>query len=130
MPDAQQSKSTPTRGEREPFLPVALVTLAAPLLWVLHFAFLYLLEGFLCARAQSAAMLIPAAIALATLFCGGACLYLFLAGRACLRRAGAVLLQSQGFLAAAQRLLAGLALTAIAWESGGAFFLDICAFAY
>jgi len=126
MPDAQQSKSTPTRGEREPFLPVALVTLAAPLLWVLHFALLYLLEGFLCARAQSAAMLIPAAIALATLFCGGACLYLFL----CLRRTGAVLLQSQGFLAAAQRLLAGLALTAIAWESGGAFFLDICAFAY
>lgn len=130
MHPANAPKRTPTRTEREPFLPLALITLAAPLLWVLHFAVLYLLEGFLCSTAALPAAAIPVTILLATLLCGGACMYLLLAGAACLRRAGAMDLQSYPVLRAAQRLLAGLALLAIVWTSAGALFLDTCAFVY
>ena len=125
--DKQEHRFTPTGHEREPFLPLTLLTLAAPLLWVLHFAIGYLLEGFLCALSRSAAAIF-AALFLVTLICGGACAYLLVAGDVWLRRAGAMHLQSYKFLSATQRALAGLSLVAILWASAGALFIDACAF--
>lgn len=124
------SKSTPVLGAREPFLPLALTALAAPLLWTLHFALLYLLEGFLCEPPVPAAAMIPAAIIVATLIGGGLCAWLLFGGDAWLRRANVAQVESHAFLRAAQRLLAGLSFVAILWGGAGALMLAPCASAY
>lgn len=127
---AKESEHLPIRHEREPFLPLTLATLAAPLLWVLHFALVYLLEGFLCVRVAPAVALIPQAMLVATLVCGGGCAWSLFAGGTWLRKAGVTQLQSGNFLRAVQRVLAGLALVAIVWGGSGALLLSPCAFSY
>jgi hypothetical protein len=124
-----ESRPTPTRQQREPFMPSLLLTLAAPLLWVLHFAAVYLLEGFLCAPLSSP-LLIPGIIFLFTLLCAGACVRVLFAGAAWLGKTAPPLLQSHQFLADSQRLLAGLSLMAIIWTAAGALFLAPCAVGY
>jgi hypothetical protein len=124
------SKHTPVLREREPFVPLMLAALAPPLLWTLHFAFLYLLEGFLCEPPVPAAAAIPYVILVATLIAGGLCASLLFGGNAWLRGAGASRVGSQAFLRTTQRLLAGLSLVAILWSSAGALMLSPCAFAY
>lgn len=117
-------------GSREPFVPLTLVALAPALLWVLHFAFVYLLEGFLCSPVRPAAMAIPAAIIIATLLGAGLCAWIFAAGTSWLRCSGSTRLQAHLFLCTFQRLLAGLALVAIVWGGTGALLLAPCAFIY
>ncbi|HEY0962671.1 MAG TPA: hypothetical protein VGE69_09985 [Pseudomonadales bacterium] len=121
---------TPVLDAREPFIPLAFATLAAPLLWTLHFAFVYLLEGFLCEAPVGAAAAIPEAIVAATVIAGGLCAWNLFAGDAWLRRAGASRVESHLFLRAAQRVLAGLSLIAILWSGAGALMLGPCMFAY
>lgn len=128
--DGDAAPQLPIKTAREAFVPLTLVTLAAPLLWVAHFALSYLLEGFLCTRAAVPTLAIPGAIVVATVVCGGACAWLMSAGAAWLRRAGAATLQSLPFLVEAQRVLAGLALLAIVWGGTGTLFLGPCASAY
>lgn len=123
------SKPVPVLGLREPFLPLALASLAAPLLWALHFAFLYLLEGFLCEPPVPGAAAIPIAIITATLVGAGLCAWLLLGGSAWLRRAH-VSVESHAFLRATQRVLAGLSLVAILWGGAAALLLAPCTFAY
>lgn len=123
-------KATPVRDAREAFVPLTLASLAAPLIWVLHFALLYLLEGFLCTPALPFAAAIPGTIVIATFIGTSACAWLLYSSTAWLRRAGASELQSGVFLANVQRLLAGLSLVAILWSGSAALLLSPCAFAY
>ncbi|MDY6982590.1 MAG: hypothetical protein SV422_05845 [Pseudomonadota bacterium] len=123
-------KATPVRDAREPFVPLMLASLAAPLTWVLHFALLYLLEGLLCTPALPFGAAIPGTIALATVLGAAACAWLLYASAAWLRRAGAAELQSCVFLANVQRLFAGLALVAILWSGSAALLLSPCSFVY
>jgi hypothetical protein len=116
------------RNER--FMLLSLTALAAPLLWVVHFAILYLLEGFLCEPPLPAAAAIPLAIAGATLIAGGLCAWILVGGNAWLARSGATHVESHAFLRALQCLLAGLSLVAILWSGAGALLLAPCAFAY
>ena len=128
--DRSAASGTPVRGAREPFIPLALATLAAPLLWALHFAFVYLLEGFLCAPPGPAVAVIPATIIAASLIGGGLCAWSLFAGDTWLRRAGVTQVTSHAFLRMSQRVLAGLALVAILWSGAGALMLGPCMFAY
>jgi len=123
-------KGTPVLGSREPFLPLSFATLAAPLLWALHFAFLYLLEGFLCEAPVAGAEAVPAVIIIATLIGATLCAASFFAGDAWLRRVGALQLESHAFLRITQRLLAGLSFVAVMWSGAGALMLGPCTFAY
>lgn len=127
--EEQQTSSTPTHQQREPFMPVTVLTLAAPLLWVLHFAVLYLLEGFLCLPGRPA-LWIPMAILVATLLCGGVCLGLFMRGASWLEKGAAAELRSRDFLRAFQRMIAALSLVAILWSAAGALMIAPCSFAY
>ncbi|MGV3590593.1 MAG: hypothetical protein ACO1PZ_02820 [Gammaproteobacteria bacterium] len=124
------TSGTPVLGAREPFVPLALATLAAPLLWALHFAFVYLLEGFLCAPPDAAAATIPAIIIVATLIGAGLCAWSLFAGEAWLQRAGVSQVASHAFLRTTQCTLAGLSLVAILWSGAGALMLGPCVFAY
>lgn len=123
-------RPTPIRQEREPFVPTLLAALAAPLLWALHFGFVYALEGSLCAPQVPGEALVPAAIGIATLLGAGLCAWLTLRSAAWLRRSGAAALESCAFLVNVQRLLAALALVAILWVGAGALMLGPCALAY
>lgn len=123
-------RSPPTHAAREPFVPLALATLAAPLLWALHFAFVYLLEGFLCEPPGPAAATIPAAIIAATSLGGALCAWSLFAGDAWLRRARVEQVASHAFLRTTQRVLAGLSLVAILWSGAGALMLGPCMFVY
>ena len=122
-------KPTPVRTAREPFMPLALITLAPLLLWALHFALVYLLEGFLCAPPGPWMSVIPGAILAATLLGAGASAALLARGAALLRRSAAAL-QSLTFLQLTQRLFAILSLAAILWAGSGALLLSPCAFIY
>lgn len=114
----QQSQPIPIGHRREPFLPLTLAVLAAPLLWALHFAILYLLEGFLCNWASSGSA-IAGTIVVVTLICGGGCVWLLAAGDAWLRFAGSAQVESHNFLKIVQRLLTWLALAAILGAAWG-----------
>jgi hypothetical protein len=125
-----RGKSIPVLDAREPFLPLSFAVLAAPLLWTLHFALLYLLEGFLCEPPGPAAAVIPSAILAATLLGGGLCTWSLFKGDVWLRRMGVTRIESHAFLRATQRVLAGLSLVAILWGGAGALMLAPCVFAY
>jgi hypothetical protein len=126
----KEQRPLPIKHEREPFLPLTLAMLAAPLLWVAHFAIVYLLEGFLCTRAELPSAAIPGTVVVATVVFGGACGGLMLAGDSWLRRAGVSELQSRHFLIETQRVLAGLSLLAIVWSGTGVMFLGPCSSTY
>lgn len=128
--DTDARKATPVLDAREAFLPLSLAALAAPLLWVMHFALLYLLEGFLCEPPVPGAASIPTVIIVATLVAAGLCAWILFGGDAWLSRMGAARVEAHGFLRAMQRLLAGLSLVAIVWSGAGALLLAPCAFAY
>jgi hypothetical protein len=125
-----EKEHSPISHEHEPFVRLSMAALAAPLLWVMHFAIVYLLEGFLCTREAAPMWVIPGTILVATAVFGGVCGWIMLASDARVRRAGAATLQSGKFLVQVVRVLAGLALVAIMWSGAGAIFLSPCSFAY
>jgi hypothetical protein len=115
-----------TGSGNEPFLPIALASLAGPFSWVLHFAVLYLLEGFLCAQRSPPRGLVTAGIVGATAVLGGCCLALVLRGRAWLRHAGANRTAMLEFLFHVCTLLSALSLLAILWAGSAVLFLSAC----
>lgn len=124
------TRPSPAAARHEPSLKLPLAVLAGPLCWVLHFALVYLLEGFLCPRGASAVPLIAATIVTATLVCGGACVWLLLASDRWLERAGAPVGAMRCLLESLTRMLAGLALVALLWVAAGIAFLAPCVAAY
>ena len=120
----------PVGDKREPFIPLALATLAPPLLWALHSGIVYALEGLLCTRIPALANAIPTTVIILTIAFAGICAWWFIAGNSALRRTGAHQLQSHPFLRQTQRLFAGLALLAITWTGTGALMLGPCSSTY
>lgn len=121
---------TPPGARREPYLKLALASLAGPLCWVLHFSLVYLLEGFLCIQDSAPVQLIIGTIALATLVSGTVCAWLMIKSSYWLCKAGATQVAARDFLVYLNRVLAGLALLAIVWSGMGAAFLSPCSGAY
>lgn len=112
---------------REPYLKLALASLAGPLCWVLHFALVYLLEGFFCIQDAPPAQLITGIIIVATLVFGAICAWLMIRSRHWMCRMGGGTILSLDFLVYLTRMLAGLALLAILWAGTGSAFLSPCA---
>jgi hypothetical protein len=124
------SNPTGRTEPREPYLKLAAASMAGPLCWVLHFAFVYLLEGLFCIQASSPLQLITVTIAVATLAFGAACVWLIIRSGYWLRRMGTARLSSLEFLVYLTRMLAGLALLAIVWVGTGSAFLRPCSAVY
>ena len=117
---------------REPYVPLTLVCLAGPLIWTLHFAVVYLAEGFVCARQAWPASWVAWIVGLGTLLLGSACLWLVVDPDYWLNRAGAerVSLDVRRFLSQFTRWMAGLSLLAIAWVGSGVLMVEACRAVY
>jgi hypothetical protein len=115
---------------REPYLKLAVASMAGPLCWVLHFALVYLLEGLFCIKASPPLQLITGTIVAATLVFGAACVWLIIRSGHWLRKMAGARLSSLEFLVYVTRMLAGLALLAIVWVGTGSAFLHPCSAVY
>ena len=120
----------PLGERREPYLRLALASLAGPLCWILHFALVYLLEGFLCRQGSPPAQLITGVVIATTLVLAAGCAWLMVKSRYWLRKAGGDEVSVLALLVLINRMLAGLSLLAIAWGGSGSLFLGPCAAGY
>lgn len=120
------------RQAREPYVALTLVCLAGPLIWVLHFAVVYLAEGFVCARPAWPASWVAWIVGVATLSLGAACLWLVVDPDYWLNRAGAdrVSMEVRRFLSQFTRWMAALSLLAMAWVGSGVLMVGACQSAY
>lgn len=123
-------KRTPLGERREPYLKLALASLAGPFCWVLHFALVYLLEGLFCIQDPPPTQLIIGTVIVATLAFGAACAWLIVKSRFWLHKAGGNQVLSLDFLVQLTRMLAGLSLLAIVWAATGSAFLSACSAVY
>jgi uncharacterized protein involved in cysteine biosynthesis len=117
-------------SQREPYLRLTLAGLAGPLCWVLHFATVYLLEGFVCIQEIVTRNLVVGGLLAATLLFGGACVWLIVASHSWLNCAGTCHPETQQFLTVITRMLAGISLLAILWATSGLVFLTACSAVY